>query len=151
MKKLIAILTSAVFFCSAVFANDDVKDNIARNRRVMDSFNREFAGAVNVSWYSTDKSHVAKFTVKESKVTAHFDNEGRLLATSRYITDSDLPLKVMNRLVKKYPNQRINNVVEYEYEGLTTYVVTLESATHWTVLKAEPAGWLTTINKLRKG
>ncbi len=147
MKKLIAILTiAAVFSSSALFA----RDATVNNKKVMDAFNKEFVGASDVSWYSTADKYVAKFTIKASKVTAHFDREGNLLATSRYITDTELPLNVVTRLMKKFPDQKIQNVVEYEAEGATTYVITLESESHWTVLKAASTGGLTTLKKLRK-
>jgi hypothetical protein len=83
-------------------------------------------------------------------VTAHFDREGNLLATSRYITDSELPLNVITRMMKKYPDQKIHCVVEYDANGGTTYVITLESKTHWTILKAESNGNLTRMKRLTK-
>ncbi len=43
----------------------------------MESFNNQFAGAADVSWYTTTDKYVAKFTMKSSKVTAHFDREGK--------------------------------------------------------------------------
>jgi hypothetical protein len=148
MKKIIAILTLAlVVVTSATFARDG---RTIDNKKVMESFNNQFAGAADVSWYSTADKYVAKFTMKASKVTAHFDREGNLLATSRYITDTELPLKVISRLMKKFPDQKIQNIVEYDAEGSVTYVITLESETHWTVLKAEQSGSLTTLKKLIK-
>lgn len=148
MKKLIAILTfAAVITSSAAFALDGATID---NKKVMESFNKEFVGAADVSWYHTADKYVAKFTMKASKVTAHFDREGNLLATSRYITDTELPLNVITRMMKKYPDQKIHSVVEYDAEGNTTYVITLESATHWTILKAEPGGNLTKLKKLQK-
>ena len=147
MKKIIAILTLALVVSSATFARDG---RTIDNKKVMESFNNQFAGAADVSWYTTTDKYVAKFTMKSSKVTAHFDREGNLLATSRYITDTELPIKVISRLMKKFPDQKIQNIVEYDAEGNTTYVITLESETHWTVLKAEQSGSLTTLKKLTK-
>lgn len=147
MKKIIAILTLAVMVTgSAVFA----RDNSINNKKVMDTFNKEFVGASDVSWYNTNDKYVAKFTMKSSKVTAHFDNDGNLLATSRYISDSELPLNVITKLMKKYPDQRIHNVVEYDANDNTTYVITLESETSWTILKAQSAGFITVLKKLKK-
>ena len=148
MKKLIAILTfAAVITSSAAFALDG---RTIDNKKVMESFNKEFVGAADVSWYHTEDKYVAKFTMKSSKVTAHFDREGNLLATSRYITDSELPLNVITRMMKKYPDQKIHCVVEYDANGGTTYVITLESKTHWTILKAESNGNLTRMKTLTK-
>ena len=149
MKKLIAILTVAVVVFTTSTAN--AFDGISiSNKKVMESFEREFAGAANVTWYTGQKdNYVAKFTIKSSKVTAHFDNEGNLLATSRYITDSELPLNVITRLMKKYPDQNIHNIVEYDADGNTTYMITLENASHWTTVRATATS-VSTYRKLRK-
>ena len=150
MKKLIAILTVAVvvtFTTSTANAFDGISIS---NKKVMESFEREFAGAANVTWYTGAKeNYVAKFTIKSSKVTAHFDRDGNLLATSRYITDSELPLNVITKLMKKYPDQNIHNIVEYEAEGSTTYMITLESDSHWTTVKATDHS-VSTYRKLKK-
>ncbi|WP_423736806.1 hypothetical protein [Chitinophaga caseinilytica] len=146
MKKIIAILTLVTVFTTGAFAFDETIDN----KKVLESFKKEFATAESVSWYTTADKYVAKFTLHARKVTAHYDREGNLLATSRYIDDADLPLNVITRLMKKYPDQKINNIVEYEADGFTTYVVTLESDTHWTVLKSDSDGNLTRLKKLQK-
>lgn len=146
MKKFIAILTLVTVFATSAFAVDET----INNKKVLDAFKTEFAKAEDVSWYATPDKFVAKFTLNARKVTAHYDKEGTLLATSRYIDDADLPLNVISRLMQKYPDQKINNIVEYEADGNTTYVVTLESQTHWTVLKAESNGAITRLKKLQK-
>ncbi|WP_109695193.1 PepSY-like domain-containing protein [Chitinophaga deserti] len=147
MKKIIAILTLVTVFVTGAFAADGVTID---NKKVLEAFKREFATAEDVAWYTTPDKFVAKFTMHARKVTAHYNKEGELLATSRYITDSDLPLNVITRLMKKYPDQKINNIVEYEADGSTTYVITLESETHWTVLRAESNGNISRLKKLQK-
>lgn len=149
MKKVIAILVAVVAFFTTNTAS--ARDGISiSNKKVIESFEREFAGAANVTWYEgTKDNYVAKFTIKSSKVTAHFDNDGNLLATSRYITDSELPLNVITKLMKKYPDQNIHNVVEYDAEGATTYIITLESDTHWTTVRATATS-VGTYRKLKK-
>lgn len=145
MKKIITIL-AIMFTTGAAFAN---KDNATDNKKAMVTFNKEFAGASDVAWFNTEESTVAKFSLKNSKVTAHFNKAGELLATSRYITDTDLPLSVLNKLIKRFPNQNIRNIVEYNVEGETTYVISLENDTEWTILKSQN-DILTTLKKLQK-
>lgn len=146
MKKIIAIL-ALVFTAATGFANDKTIDN----RKVRDAFRHEFGNIENVSWYQTEHSYVAKFSLNASKVTAHFDTDGNLLATSRNISDTQLPTRVITRLMKKYPDQAIHNIVEYVSEDDTRYVITLESATTWTVLKADAStGGVSVLYKLKK-
>ncbi|RAJ10416.1 putative PepSY-like beta-lactamase-inhibitor [Chitinophaga skermanii] len=153
MKKLIAILSvAALLFSATSFAADKYGKAIISNQKVLNSFNQEFAGAAKVTWYANEdeKSYVAKFDIKESRVTAHFDDEGNLLATSRVISDSDLPLPVISRLMHRYPNENIRNVVEYTANGSLTYMITLENDTQWKIIKAGADGGLSTVRKLRK-
>jgi hypothetical protein len=146
MKKIITILAIMLTTCAAFASND----NVTSNKKAMATFEKEFSGASDVAWYNSEEGTVAKFILKNSKVTAHFNKAGELLATSRYITDAELPLGVLNKLIKHFPDQQIRTVVEYSAEGESTYVISLESETAWTVLKARSGSALTTLKKLQK-
>lgn len=146
MKKIITIL-AIMFTAGAAFASND---NVTDNKKAMNTFNREFAGASDVAWYHSEESTIAKFNLNNSKVTAHFSKAGELLATSRYITDTELPVNVISKLIKHFPDQNIRTIVEYTVEGENTYVITLESKTEWTILKARNGNPLTTLKKLQK-
>lgn len=146
MKKIITILAIMLTTGAAFASNDNVTDN----KKAMATFNKEFSGASDVAWYNSEEGTVAKFSLKNSKVTAHFNKAGELLATSRYITDTELPLGIISKLIKRFPNQHIRNVVEYSAEEQTTYVISLESETGWTILKAQNGSPLTTLKKLQK-
>lgn len=145
MKKIITIL-AIMFTTGAAFANNENVDN----KKALNTFNREFAGASDVAWYPSDAGTVAKFSLKNTRLTAHFNKAGELLATSRYITDTDLPVNVISKLIKQFPNQNIRTIVEYIVEGESTYVISLESDTEWTILKAQNGNPLTTLKKLQK-
>ncbi len=152
MKKMIFLFVVAKTLCiSTTFAA--VKDATVNNKKVMATFQKEFTEAKNVEWFSDEKtkSYTANFTIRESKVTAHFDNEGNLLNTSRYLTEDQLPLAVTNRLAKKYKGQHVENIVEYQANGEFTYYVTLKSDDNmYTVVKATPEGWLSVYNKFKQ-
>src|SRR5687768_5872247 len=61
----------------------------------------------------------------EKKVTTHYDVQGNILATSRYISDADLPLYAISKLMKSCPDEQIKLVREFEALGEKTYIVTL--------------------------
>lgn len=143
MKKL--ILLAAIVLTAATSFGRDVN-----NRKVQSAFDRLFAAAANVTWYELSDNYMAKFTLNARKITAHFDRSGNLLATSRMISDAELPTLVINRLIRKYPDQKIHNIVEYAVEGATYYAITLESGTHWTNLRADSFGEITVLKKLQK-
>ncbi|MBO9152252.1 hypothetical protein ACFOTA_08545 [Chitinophaga sp. GCM10012297] len=143
MKKLL-LLAAIVLTAAASFGRD------VHNRKVQFAFDRAFAGANNVSWYELSDNYMAKFTLNSRKITAHFDRAGNLLATSRIISDAELPTQVINKLIRKYPNQKIHTIVEYAVEGSTYYALTIESGTHWTTLRADSFGEITMLTKLTK-
>jgi hypothetical protein len=143
MKKLI-LLAAIVLSAAASFGRD------IDNRKVQLAFDRVFAGAANVQWYETDNNYMARFTLRASKVTAHFDKDGTLIATSRIITDAELPLEVVSTLIRKFRDQKIHSIMEYVVDGNTYYAITLESATQWTVLRTNSIGEAIVMKKLQK-
>lgn len=143
MKKLL-LLAAIVLTAAAGFGRD------IHNRKVQIAFEREFAGAADVNWYETKENYTAMFTLNARRVTAHFDKQGTLIATSRLISDVELPYDVIRRLIRKFPNQRIHNIVEYKVGGAAFYAIVLESATRWTSLKVNANGDITVLKKLQK-
>lgn len=152
MKKMIFMLSVVTTLCiSTAFAA--INESTVNNKKVMETFQKEFTEAKNVEWFSDSKanSYTANFTIRDAKVTAHFDNDGNLLNTSRYLNEDQLPLAVTNRLAKKYNGQHIENVVEYQANGDFTYYVTMKSADKvYTIVKATPEGWLSVYNKFKQ-
>ncbi|MCW3462684.1 hypothetical protein [Chitinophaga nivalis] len=149
MKKLILLL-SAAFLLSAqtIFAH---AYETAVNSKIASTFNESFTGAKEVKWYTEDnKTFTAKFTMSNTKVSAFFDDNGNLLATSRYLQPEQLPLEVTNKLNKKYAGNSIFCVVEYTAEANTAYIITLEGKDHWTTVKAAPDGTMKLQNRMKK-
>ncbi|RAI97485.1 hypothetical protein LX64_05156 [Chitinophaga skermanii] len=89
--------------------------------------------SVNVFANNTSVNESVKKAVK--KVMHHIDEQGNEVATSRYISDADLPLNVIKKLMKKCPNENIVSVREFNAAGEKTYIVTLETATQYQVVK----------------
>ncbi|MBO9154800.1 hypothetical protein ACFOTA_21480 [Chitinophaga sp. GCM10012297] len=91
----------------------------------------------NVATALTGKK--AAVSIAENKVTSHYDRQGNLLATSRYISDAELPLYAITKLMKHCPDEQIKLVREFEAIGEKTYIVTLENATGYKVVKVTAA------------
>ncbi|RPD41161.1 hypothetical protein [Chitinophaga barathri] len=71
----------------------------------------------------------------ERKVTTYFDTEGNVLATCRSISEIELPQYAVNKLIKKCPDEQIKLIREFDALGEKTYIVTLENATGFKVVK----------------
>jgi hypothetical protein len=150
MKKLIAVLSLALLglgFSSQVKATDTV--SIA-NPQVREAFNDYFNGASDVAWFATSQNYVAHFNMMGSNVKAYFDHDGHLLFTSRAIDPNQLSLKLLHQLQKKYSGNQVRYVTEYSKDGISTYVITLESATKWTTLKTNYSGQLIKVDQFNK-
>ncbi|PWV54138.1 hypothetical protein [Chitinophaga sp. S165] len=148
------LLFAAVLFFSTQFAfattGTGTKEMEATSK-LKQALSKEFADAVDVKWYSDDnKTFMAKFNLNTRSVTAYFDEDGTLLATRRYIDEQYLPLAVSNKLAKRYPDEKVRWVVEFDSEGSTVYYVTLEGEKTWKVIKSDARGDLSVHQKMKK-
>jgi hypothetical protein len=148
IKKTVLFLTAALLSTQLLFAGTKELEASSKLKTALD---KEFAGASAIKWYSDDnKTFMARFTLREHSVTAYFDGDGNLLATRRYIQEDQLPMVVANKLAKRYPDEQIRWVVEFQAEGNLVYYVTLENATSWKVIKATSSGSLTVHQNMKK-
>ncbi|MBV8254922.1 MAG: hypothetical protein JO154_20145 [Chitinophaga sp.] len=149
MKKLLFVVVAALTLsASSVYASTY---ETAVSNKLKVSFRDAFANVKDVKWYTDDnKTFTAKFTLNNTTVSAYFDAEGQLLVTSRVIEAESLPLAVVNRLVKKYPGNKINTVVEYESAGGTVYMIMLEGDKTWIKVKADETGNIELKERLQK-
>lgn len=147
-KGLLLILAVTFLSAQALFAGAEETEATAKLKSAL---NKEFAGASAVKWYSDDnKTFMASFTLRETKITAYFDADGKLLMTRRFITAQQLPLIVANKLAKRYPKEEVRSVVEFDNGVETVYYVSLEGAHTWKVIKATSNGQLSLYHRMEK-
>lgn len=148
MKKMLLFFAAVLLSTQLLFAG---AKELEASGKLKSALDKEFVGASSVKWYSDDnKTFMARFTLRESSVTAYFDGDGNLLATRRYIVEDQLPLAVSSKLAKRYPNEQVRWVVEFQTGGDTVYYVTLEGETTWKVIKASSSGSLSVHQNMKK-
>jgi hypothetical protein len=148
MKKMLLFFAAALLSTQLLFAG---AKELEASGKLKSALDKEFVGASAVKWYSDDnKTFMARFTLRERSVTAYFDGEGNLLATRRYIVEDQLPMAVSNKLAKRYPNDQIRWVVEFQSEGSTVYYVTIENETGWKVIRSTNTGVLSVHQNMKK-
>ncbi|SFN71755.1 hypothetical protein SAMN05428949_3247 [Chitinophaga sp. YR627] len=149
IRSMLLLFVAALLFSTQLtFAGTK---EMEASSKLKNALSKEFSGASDVKWYSEDnKTFMAKFTLKERNVTAYFDKEGTLLATRRYIAEEHLPMAVTNKLAKRYPNEKVRWVVEFESDGNTVYYVTLEGDKTWKVIKSSAGGDMSVHQHLKK-
>jgi hypothetical protein len=84
-----------------------------------------------------------KFTFKMNGVimSAFYNENGQLLAITRNIQSSQLPLQLLMQIKKDYGNYWISDLFEYDGDGSNSYYITLESADYRVILRSNGTEW----------
>lgn len=145
MKRILVILTVLLSFVSmSSFANDEKV-----NSKVLESFKTSFVNATEVDWTVGDNYYKASFVMNSQYVAAYYNEAGELMALTRNISSTQLPISLQADLKKKYDSFWISDLFEVANEQGTTYYVTLENADTKLVLKSSNSDW-STYQKQRK-
>lgn len=148
MKKMLLFFAAALLSTQLLFAG---AKELEASGKLKSALDKEFVGASSVKWYSDDnKTFMARFTLRERSVTAYFDGEGNLLATRRYILEDQLPMAVSNKIAKRYPNEPVRWVVEFQSEGSVIYYITIETENAWKVIRSTDTGNLSVHQNMKK-
>jgi hypothetical protein len=144
MKRLFVTLTVLFsFFSLSSFAGGGV------NSRVLASFNSTFKNATEVDWSVTQNIYKANFALNGQYAVAYFDEAGQLIAVTRNISSTQLPIALQANLKTRYENYWISDLFEVANEEGTNYYVTLENAGTRLVLKSSGSDW-SSFQKQRK-
>jgi hypothetical protein len=147
MKRILFTMTLMLSLISmSSFANDNSEKV---NGAVLASFKSNFRNATEVSWSVSQQYVKASFALNGQYVTAFYDNGGELIALTRHISSTQLPITLQAGLRKQYGDYWISELFEVANEEGTSYYVTLETADTRLVLKSEGTDW-TSFQKQRK-
>lgn len=134
MKKTILImLLSLVTVVSSAFASN--KDGV--NDKVNDAFNKEFSLAKEVSWETGKDLVRATFKLNDQILFAYFTRNGDLMAVTRNILSTQLPITLMAALKRDFNAYWISELFEISNAQGTVYYVTVENADVSLVLKSD--------------
>jgi hypothetical protein len=148
MKKVIVTMAVA-FLGAAAFA----APGEPQNEKAVRTFRQLFANATSVDWKQVEGSELlqASFSYNGEAIKAFFDNDGQMVAATRYIRPQQLPLSIGRQVAQRYANYAIQpNVIEHESNGLTSYYITLAGNKQDIVLKADADGSLSVYKKTKK-
>lgn len=106
------------------------------SEKVMNSFKKEFADAKDVQWESTKEFAKATFSLHGQVIFAYYNGEGNLLAVTRNITASQLPITLLAEVKKSYGDYWISDLFEMSSNNETDYYITLENGDQKVVLKS---------------
>ncbi|MBC7848808.1 MAG: hypothetical protein H7Y31_03690 [Chitinophagaceae bacterium] len=131
-KSILSVALMLMIGLSSTFANNAA----GVNQKVINSFNKEFANAKDVKWESGKEYVKATFSFNGQIMFAYYSETGEMLAMTRNILSSQLPINLQSGLKKDYSNFWISDLFEMASGNETAYYVTLESADSIIVLKS---------------
>jgi hypothetical protein len=141
MKKRILFLSIALVSFTA-FSFAAVTPAISKN--VISSFNKQFSSARDIKWEHQANFTKAEFTINDMILSAYFNNNGELVAVTRFISPNQLPLQIFTSLKSNYSNYWVTDLFEIQTENGTSYYVTIQNADQILILKSEGiSGWQT--------
>lgn len=123
MKKLLVIFTVlGLAITTSSYANDKTPSP------VLNSFQNEFKGAKDATWSTVKELYRVDFTFGDQKVSAFFDSEGNVIASSRDITELQLPILLETRLKTDFQGYEVTGLFELDNENGTTYYATVKNS-----------------------
>ena len=147
-SKKIALATA--LFLTVGMSNSFARSNGDGNDAATISFHKDFK-KVEVMQTVAGKNFT-KFTFKMNDVvlSAFYNENGQLLAITRNIQSSQLPLQLLMQIKKDYANYWISDLFEYNGDGSSNYYITLENADSQVILRSDGANWQTYDKKAKQ-
>jgi hypothetical protein len=124
MKKIIIALAVVVF----ILGNTAFAHGKEVEKRVRQVFEKEFAGAVDINWYTLEEFYRVDFTFNNTHLTAYYNHGGEMLTLVRNIPFSVLPVMLQFDLRKNYKDYWITEIYELSNRDGTEYRLTIENA-----------------------
>ncbi|GAB4093106.1 hypothetical protein [Flaviaesturariibacter terrae] len=117
---------------------------------VLESFQNTFGNAREVTWNSSREFYTAKFTLDGQYINAYYNSGGELIALTRNITVSQLPVLLQAALKKESKDSWITELFEYATDEGTFYYATLENADMKITLRSGDKSEWATYTKVAK-
>jgi len=137
-KKIGTLLVAGILAMTSLFANGN---EISKNAQA--TFATDFAKATEVKWDKEDDYYKASFKLNGQSLNALLSEEGNLIAVSRNILSTELPVSLQLSLGKIQSTDWITALTEYAVDNETRYFITLENADYKVVFEnAGTYDWL---------
>ena len=100
------------------------------------SFRKDFKKAELMGIEAGDSYNKLTFKMNDMVLYAFYSDNGELLAVTRNIRSSQLPIQLLLDLKRDYANYWITDLFEFNGDGSNSYYVTLENADTSITLRA---------------
>jgi hypothetical protein len=131
-KRLLSLALVLAILVSTAFANTAEGVNAA----TVAAFKKDFAAAQDVKWESNKEFNKATFKLNGQVMFAYYSLNGDLVALSRNLTTSQIPISLAAELKKASAEYWITDLFEMASNDETTYYATIQNADQVIVLKS---------------
>ena len=100
------------------------------------SFQKEFKNAQVISWEVSRKFIKVTFKLNDMVLFAFYSGNGQLLAVTRDIVSSQLPINLVRELRQNYSNFWVTDLFEINGDEQNCYYITLENADSKVVMRS---------------
>lgn len=147
VSKKVAVMMTLLLVLGTSYSFAKPVDSVEGDIRV--SFKKNFQGAQLMGTETHAAFTKLTFKMNEAVMFAFYSNRGELLAVTRNITSSQLPLGLMLSLKNDYKAYWITELFEFTGNDDSCYYVSLESADAKVTLRSNGDGWevYTTVRK----
>jgi len=111
------------------------------NKEIKASFARDFQSAELMSTESRDTYSKVVFKLNQQVMTAFYSNNGELLAVTRNIVSSQLPVSLLMNFKKHYGEYWITDLFEMSQDQQSSYYLTLENSDSRMTLRSNGDNW----------
>lgn len=111
------------------------------NKEIRTSFSHDFQGAEWVSTEPRDNYTKVVFRLNQQVMTAFYSNGGELLAVTRNIVSSQLPVSLLMNFKKHYSEYWITDLFEMSQDQGSSYYLTMENSDTRITLRSNGDGW----------
>jgi hypothetical protein len=108
-----------------------------------------FKGAAASEWTAFNKNFIVNFNLDNQKNKAEFTYDGRLLYLIVYGHEKEMPADLRNIVKSSYFDYAINSTVKIKFEGRIFWIINLEDANQFIVLRVEDDD-MDVIKKIKK-
>jgi hypothetical protein len=148
MKKATNIL-AAIMLLFSVSSFAAGKEEVSQTVRA--AFEKDFLSKKEVSWEMKEDFYFVSFKLNEIPTNAAYNEKGELLAVSRDVDVSQIPLSISMALANRYNGFKLPlKATEVNFEGQTSYYLTVENDKKLLTLKCSSNGNISVEKKIKK-
>jgi hypothetical protein len=104
---------------------------------VLTSFQKLFANAENVTWYSVKTDFGARFTINDLKYRVLLNKKGKLVYKITYGKEKHLPVDIRKAVKREYVEFRITAASLVEEANRSIWVIHLEDDWEYVIVRVE--------------